>query len=375
MAQSGVTAEDPGGLTGRLELQSRLLDVLRQDLEAARQAIESKDRANLETWRRLRLFEMLLEESQRERVQLQQDWEQERVRLQDEREQERARLEGELQHLRSTLSWRITTPLRRLPRLGPAAEVPRPATPAQHIETATASPEPAVHTARVQPRPWRQLDLMDGALQHLQKKGFRPRVVLDVGAAKGHWSRSAARLFPDAAFYLFDPLKESAPSLRALSDGDPRFHHFLMALGRERATRRMNVARDPEASSLLEFPGQDQAAQREVPVETVDGLLAAGRMPAPDLVKLDVQGFELEVLAGGTRLFAAAAVFIVEVSLFEFMPRCPLAHEVVGYFGERGYRVFDVAGLLRRPFQNDLGQMDLVFVPRGSTLAAESRWS
>jgi hypothetical protein len=148
-----------------------------------------------------------------------------------------------------------------------------------------------------------------------------------------------------------------------------------MALGRERATRRMNVASDPEASSLLDFPGQDQAAQREVPVETVDSLLAAGRIPRPDLVKLDVQGYELEVLAGGTALFRAPCVFVVEVSLFEFMPRCPLAHDVVVYFAERGYRVFDVAGLLRRPFQEDLGQMDLVFVPRDSPLAAESRWS
>jgi FkbM family methyltransferase len=355
--------QDPDGAAGRLELQTRLLEVLRHDLEAARQANEWKDRQNLETWRRTRLYEMLLEESQRDRAELRE----ERMRLREEVarleagwEQERARLNGELVHLRSTLSWRITSPLRRVPRLGQAGG-PRAASPAEE--------------ARPTPKPWRQLDLMDHALWHLREKGFRPGAVLDVGAAKGHWSRRAAALWPEAAFYLFDPLTESELALRALCDADPRFHYFLMALGRERATRRMNVASDPEASSLLDFPGQDQAAQREVPVETVDSLLAAGRIPRPDLVKLDVQGYELEVLAGGTALFRAPCVFVVEVSLFEFMPRCPLAHDVVVYFAERGYRVFDVAGLLRRPFQEDLGQMDLVFVPRDSPLAAERRWS
>jgi FkbM family methyltransferase len=360
MAQPGVTAEDPGGLAGRLELQSKLLDLLRHDLEAARQAAESKDRANLETWRRLRLFEMLLEESQRDRARL---------------EQERALLDGELLHLRSTLSWRITAPLRSLPRLGQPSVARGPAVPPPHGEPGAGSPEPAAPTARVRPKAWRQLDLMADALRHLHRKGFRPRVVLDVGAARGYWSERAALEFQEAAFYLFDPLKENEASLRARSDRDPRFHHFLMALGRERGTLRMNVGRDPEASSLLEFPGQDQAMQREVPVESVDGLLAAGRIPRPDLVKLDVQGYELEVLAGGAALFDGACVFIVEVSLFEFMPRCPLAHEVTAYFAERGYRMFDVAGLLRRPFQNDLGQMDVVFVPRDSPLVAESRWS
>ena len=219
------------------------------------------------------------------------------------------------------------------------------------------------------------LDWMRDALRHLHEKHFRPRVVLDIGAANGQWSKSAASVFTDADFYLFEPLREREPALRALCDRDPRFHYSLTALGRAPATLPLTVARDLDGSSLLHFPGQDAAAQRVVPVETVDGLLAAGRIPKPDLVKLDVQGFELEVLSGGSALLGDGCVFVVEVSLFEFMPRCPLAHEVVAWFGARGYRVFDVAGLLRRPFQDDLGQMDLVFVSHASPLVAEPRWS
>ena len=148
----------------------------------------------------------------------------------------------------SILSWRLTAPLRRMLERRP-------------------------------PSDWTQLDLMGDALRHLHQKGFRPSVVLDVGAAQGYWSQAAGAVFPEAAFYLFDPLQENEASLRALVRRDPRFHYSLVALGSERGTHRLNLAQDPNASSLLDFPGQDAAAQREVPVETVDHLLATGRIP------------------------------------------------------------------------------------------------
>ena len=125
MGQPGMTADgngDPAGLVARLELQSKLLELLRRDLEAARLANESRDREILQTWRRLRLCEMLLEESQRERARLQEDGQ----RLQEDGrrlQEQRDRLSADLLHLRSTLSWRITSPLRRFPRL---REVPTP---------------------------------------------------------------------------------------------------------------------------------------------------------------------------------------------------------------------------------------------------------
>ena len=104
---------DPSGLAARLELQSRVLEILRRDLEAARHASESKDRATMETWRRLRLCEMLLDQSRREREEDARRLHEEEQRLREERD----RLSAELLHLRSTLSWRITSPLRRFPRL------------------------------------------------------------------------------------------------------------------------------------------------------------------------------------------------------------------------------------------------------------------
>jgi hypothetical protein len=56
----------------------------------------------------------------------------------------------------------------------------------------------------------------------------------------------------------------------------------------------------------------------------------------PDLVKLDIQGFELKALMGATSTFSRTEMFIMEVSLFEFFNGQPLAREVIAFMAERG---------------------------------------
>jgi FkbM family methyltransferase len=220
-----------------------------------------------------------------------------------------------------------------------------------------------------------QKDEMDLALDHLVAKGYAPRVVLDIGSAKGYWSLRAGGRWKDAQFYMIDPLTESEPSLKDIVAKHPRFHYVLTAVGDQPGEVIMNLTADCDGSSALDYPGADPNRQRRIPVETIDNLLAAGKLAAPNLVKIDVQGFEMHVLRGGQRMFASADVFIIETNLYRFMPDCPLLHEVVAYMAERGYRIFDLAGSLRRPFENDLAQIDVVFVSEKSNLVESNRWA
>jgi FkbM family methyltransferase len=212
------------------------------------------------------------------------------------------------------------------------------------------------------------------ALRHLSEKKFQPRVVLDVGAGKGYWSILAGGYFKDAKFYLLDPLTENEPDLRRLCEQDPRQHYILTGVGEEPGERKIHVAADPDSSTMLLFPGDDDGRLRSLSVTTVDRLLEAGRIERPDLVKIDVQGMELQVLRGSTQLFDHTEVFVIEVNLFVFMPGCPRVHEIVQWMADRGYYLFDLAGSLRRPFEDDLGQLDLVMVSQKSPLISSNRW-
>jgi FkbM family methyltransferase len=266
------------------------------------------------------------------------------------------------------LAWklRLTSPPEWAPVENHPLQLPppdnAPLSPPQHRTNPVTPPEPL------------EVDPMTEALGHLRSKGFEPRVVLDIGAAKGYWSEIAQyRFFPDADYYMIDPLKQSEEHLSELAGRSPRFHYLLMAIGKEPGTLTINVGNDPDASSLLSFGGSP-AQQQEVVVETINRLIEQGKVPPPQMVKIDVQGFEMEVLEGGQKMFDTAEVFIIEVNLFEFMPGMPLVDRIVTYMADKGYRVFDIAGTLRRPYQDDLAQMDLVFVKNDSVLVSSNQW-
>ncbi len=97
-------------------------------------------------------------------------------------------------------------------------------------------------------------------------------------------------------------------------------------------------------------------------------------LPAPQLAKLDIQGFELEALKGAKSLFGVTELFILEVSLYEFLPSSPVVSEVVAFMAARGYEVYDIPGFARRPFDSALGQIDLAFARKGGFLMARTDW-
>lgn len=194
---------------------------------------------------------------------------------------------------------------------------------------------------------------MQDALSHLKAKGFTPRIVLDIGAAKGYWSEKVQyHYYYDAQYYMIDPQPESEQRLATLAKRSGKFHYLLTAVG---------AAAGP-------------ATRGGPAVETIDGLIEQGKLPPPDLVKIDAHGAELEVLRGGGRMLESATVVIVPVKLFQFTPETALADQVITFMAEKGFRVFDIAGILRRPYQDDLAQIHVVFVKNGSDLVSSNRW-
>ncbi len=129
------------------------------------------------------------------------------------------------------------------------------------------------------------------------------------------------------------------------------------------------------ASSVLQDTNHDHPPSTTFPMTTLDALIRQRNFVAPDFIKLDVQGYEIEILKGAQQTLESAEVVQMEVNLIPIYKDAPLAHDAVRYMADRGFRVYDVGTFFRRPYDKALWQMDVFFVRSSSPLLASTRWS
>jgi len=208
---------------------------------------------------------------------------------------------------------------------------------------------------------------MDSCLAGLRDRGFAPRVVLDVGASDGSWTRLAMRLWPDASYHLFEPLAHWTTTLGALAE-QPTVHYHQVALSNRDGTAPIGVTPDLYGSSLA-YGG---ATSEDVRLARLDSLAASIDGPV-DLVKIDVQGHEPEVIAGG-RAIREAAVVILETYFFRFADSMRLFRETMNLMHDCGFEPYEILDQLRRPRDGAVGQCDVCFVRADHALRASRSW-
>ncbi len=214
-------------------------------------------------------------------------------------------------------------------------------------------------------------------LARAHRLGLRPATVLDVGAAWGRWSEDCHAVFPDARFVLVEPLEELAPALDLVAARLGRAERVTAAATSTRGERTLHVHRDLVGTSLFheaEGPAVD-GKPRVVPTVTLDGLVEERGASGPYLVKLDVQGGELDVLAGAANVLAASELLVLEASFFEFFEGGPLAHDLIAWLRERGLVLYDVSEPTYRPLDGALAQANLAFAPERGPLRRDHRFA
>jgi FkbM family methyltransferase len=213
-----------------------------------------------------------------------------------------------------------------------------------------------------------------GLLENLKKNGFAPQTVIDVGANVGDWSRMTSQVFPSAQFFMIEGNPDNEPFLRnSASMVGENSEYSILLLGPEEKGGVTFYKLGTGSSVLRELTTYD-SSQVTLPMRTLDGFMESRHYNSPVLLKLDVQGFELQVLLAGTATLSRAEVVIMETSLLPYNENAPLFAEVVAFMAAREFLAFDFCGQLRRQTDDTLFQTDVVFVKKDSALRAPRRF-
>ncbi len=208
-----------------------------------------------------------------------------------------------------------------------------------------------------------------GSTEHdpVLRQGFD--LVVDVGANRGQFSLAARHFNPKARIVAFEPLASAAAAYRRVFGRDALAVLHASAVGPSKGRAVMQLSMHEDSSSLLPigelmpklYPGTQASGTEDVAVAPLTEFLGLGDLAGRALLKIDVQGFELEVLKSAEPLLSDFTQIYVEASFVPLYGGQAFADEVVAFLQGRG---FALAGFLNASFDPDTGlpvQADLLF--------------
>lgn len=202
------------------------------------------------------------------------------------------------------------------------------------------------------------------------ESGFLPKHIVDVGANRGSWTREALTYFPDATYTLFEPQYWLKESMQDILDKNQKISFNPMGVGKKEGSFKFTIDHRDDSSSFKYSEEEAEALgfkQIEVPIVRLNDYIPEENLPAPDIIKIDAEGLDLEVLEGASDFFGKTEIFFVEAAVVcNTIDNTVIA--VINYMDKNGYSLYDITDI-NKPFKTKvLWLIELVFVKKEDRL-------
>jgi FkbM family methyltransferase len=193
------------------------------------------------------------------------------------------------------------------------------------------------------------------------KKYFEPKSILDIGANVGQFYNEIKNIFPNSYYYLVEGSESCEVVLETLnvdysicllSDSEKEVDFYI----------RKNEPRCTGNSIYREntsFYDDDQILIEKKQTKTLSNLLNNQKF---DLIKIDVQGSEIDIINGGLDIIKEAKGILMEVSLMEYNQNSPTKDFVYEYMDNLGFKPVELIGNINHPLTYELIQQDILFL-------------
>ena len=205
-------------------------------------------------------------------------------------------------------------------------------------------------------------------LSILKNNNISPNLIIDVGCGYGEWFLKANYFFKDSNFLLFDADKKNSKDLQKIKKNFSNVDCKICLLSNK--VDNINFFNMGYGSSVYEENTTHPRSLELLTSTTLDIELSNFKfLTKNNLIKLDVQGSELDILNGLNQKIKNFEIIILETSIQQYNKNSPLFLDVINFMDKNNFRLFDIFDTKRLGgFNSYLVQCDCLFIRKDSTL-------
>jgi FkbM family methyltransferase len=219
----------------------------------------------------------------------------------------------------------------------------------------------------ITPHPW-----MDAIARNLPAQSG-PWVYVDGGAHHGHFAQEMAQRFKTLEIHAFEPVPDSYAHLTQTLQGLPA-KTYPLALAAQSGKQTIHVNQSSVTCSLLKanansskyYGPQAYQTQAQVEIQTtsLDDWFAQAGLTKVDILKLDLQGYELQALRGAKKLLGCGVACVyVEVNFTPAYEGSALFSDVDLFMRSQGYKLFNLYNIWTYEQDWQIAGADALFIP------------
>ncbi len=183
-------------------------------------------------------------------------------------------------------------------------------------------------------------------VNYLRNINYTPKVIYDIGACVLHWTDKARTVWSNAKYYAFEAM--SAPKFIYETANLAGYYNGIVTDVDNKTVEYYENVMDPGGNSYYrENPEYSNAVDVLYPEEfkktvsgfTLDTIVSMNEFDYPDLIKIDVQGAELDILKGADECLMHAKHIIVELQKVEYNKGAPRREEVIEYLKTKNFHL------------------------------------
>ncbi|NGO48560.1 FkbM family methyltransferase [Streptomyces ureilyticus] len=201
---------------------------------------------------------------------------------------------------------------------------------------------------------------------------YQVNCVFDVGANAGQYGRRLRRHGYTGRIVSFEPTAEHFAKLQKKAENDPEWHVYNLGLGREEATMEihsnwnsMNSLLPPTEYGKGRYKRFAKATMEQIEIRRLDAMMDEaldGLTDPRPYLKMDTQGYDLEVFAGAGKRIDDFVGMQSEVALLQLYEGSPRMHEAVALYEEAGFEITGMYPVTREPATGRVVEFDCVMV-------------